>query len=72
MDFWNIMDVSEEALPSNAKSKVLKEYERRIKKVVSIISLNLTDNQLAHIKICKGPTEVCMTWSLDLMAFFVV
>lgn len=55
------MDESDEALPSNADSKVLKEYQRHIKKANSIISLNLVDNQLAHMKNCKGPVEVWKT-----------
>ena len=44
MDLWDIVDGSEEASPSNADPKVLKEYQRRIKKAMSIITLNLADN----------------------------
>jgi hypothetical protein len=57
MDLWDIIDESEEAPPSNADPKVKKEYERRVKKVMSVIGLNLANNQLAHIKSCKGPAE---------------
>jgi hypothetical protein len=34
-------------------SKILKEYQRCVKKAMFIISLNLADNQLAHLKSCK-------------------
>ena len=44
MDFWDIVDRSEKAPPSNADPKMLKEYQRRVKKAMSIICLNLTDN----------------------------
>lgn len=57
----NIVDKSDEALPSNADSKVSKEYKRHMKKANSIINLNPADNQLAHMKICKGPVEVWTT-----------
>ena len=57
MDFWDIVNRSMEAASSNADSKVLNEYQRRVKQAISIISLNLMDNQLMHIKICKGPTK---------------
>ena len=57
MDFWDIIDESEEAPPSNADPKVKKEYERRVRKAMSVIGLNLADNQHAHIKNCKGPAE---------------
>jgi hypothetical protein len=57
MDLWDIIDGSEDAPPSNADPKVKKEYERRVRKAVSVTGLNLADNQLAHIKNCKGPAE---------------
>ena len=57
MDLWNIVDASEEAPPSNTDPKVLKEYQIRVKKTLSIIGLKLVDNQFAHIKSCKGPVE---------------
>ena len=57
VDLWDIVDGSEKAPPSNADPKVLKEYQRRVKKAMSIIVLNLADNQLAHVKSCKGPAE---------------
>ena len=62
MDLWDIVDKSEEAPPSNADPKVLKEYQRCVKKAMSIIGLNLVDNQLAHIKSCKGPAEAWKTF----------
>ena len=60
MNLWDIVNESKKALPSNANRKVLKEFLMHIKKVVSIISLNLADNQLVHIKNCKWPVE---TWN---------
>jgi hypothetical protein len=61
MDPWDIIDGSEEAPPSNADPKVKKEYERRVRKAMSVIGLNLADNQLTHIKSCKGPAEAWKT-----------
>jgi hypothetical protein len=58
MDLCNIVDKSEEPPPSNADPKVLKEYQRCVKKAMFIIGLNLAGNQLAHIKSCKEPAEV--------------
>ena len=57
MNLWDIVDGSKEPLPSIANRKVLKEYQRSVKKTMSIIVLNLGDNQLAYIKSCKGPAE---------------
>jgi hypothetical protein len=52
---------SEEAPPLNADPKMKKKYERRVRKAMSVIGLNLADNQLAHIKSCKGPAEAWKT-----------
>jgi hypothetical protein len=57
MDIWDIVNESDEPPPFNADSKVLKDYQRCVKKTMSIIGLNLADNQLAHIKSCKGTSE---------------
>ncbi len=72
MDLWEIVDGSEEAPPSNADPKVIKEVQRRVKKAMSTIGINLVDSQLHHIKRCKGPTEawktlcnIHETWSLS-------
>jgi hypothetical protein len=61
MDLWEIVDGSEEAPPSNSDPKVIKEYQRRAKKAISTIAINLVDNQLHHIKRCKGPVEAWNT-----------
>ena len=53
MDLWNIMDRFEQPPPSNVDPKVLKEYQRCVKKFMSIIGLNLVENHVAHIKHCK-------------------
>jgi hypothetical protein len=46
MDLWEIVDGSEEAPPSNSDPKVIKEYQRRAKKAMSTIAINLVDSQL--------------------------
>jgi hypothetical protein len=61
MDIWDIIDGSEEDSPSNADPKLKNDYERRIRKVMSVIGLNFADNQIAHIKSCKGPAEAWKT-----------
>lgn len=48
MDLWNIVNGSKNAPPSNMNVKVLKEYQMHIKMAISIIALNLADNQLAQ------------------------
>ena len=58
IDLWDIVDGSEKALSSDADPKVLKDYQIHIKKTISIIGLNLVDNQFAHIKSCKELGEV--------------
>ena len=45
VDLWYIIHGSEKAPHSNADPKVLKEYQRRAKKAMSIIGLNLVVNQ---------------------------
>ena len=62
MDLWDIVDKSKEPLPSNADPKILNEYRKRVKKVTSIIGLNVVDNQLTHIKNCKGPADAWKTF----------
>ena len=62
MDLWDIVNGSDEPPPSNVDPKVLKEYQRHVKNAISIIGLNLTDNQLAHIKSCKGPVKAWKTF----------
>ena len=41
MDLWSIVDKSEETPLSNIDAKVKNEHKRRVKKVLSIITLNL-------------------------------
>ena len=59
MDLWNTVDRYAKAPFSNANPKVLKEYQRYVKKAMSIINPNLVGNQFAHIKRCKN-THICM------------
>ena len=61
MDLWEIVEGSEEPPPFEDDPKVKKDYNRRVKKAMSVIGLNLVDDQLAHIKSCKGPTEAWKT-----------
>ena len=44
MDLCDIVDKYDEPLFSNVDPKVLKEHQRRMKKVMFIINLNLVDN----------------------------
>lgn len=44
IDLWSIVDKPKEPLHSNVGSKVKREYERRVKKTMSTIILNLKDN----------------------------
>lgn len=55
------VDESKGVSSSNDDPKVKKLYERRVKKTMSITTLNLGDNQLAHIWNCKGPTVAWKT-----------
>lgn len=57
MDLWNIVDGFEENLSSNMDLKVLKEYQRHVKKAIFIIGLNLVDNLHAHIKNYQRPAK---------------
>ena len=57
MDLWDSVDWSKKPSPSNADSKVLKEYQKLVKKAMSMIGLNVADNQLTHIKSCKKPVQ---------------
>lgn len=43
MKFWDVLDGSEEPPPSNANPNVL-EYQRCVKKAMSIIKINMTNN----------------------------
>lgn len=69
MDLWEIVEGTEKPPPSEDDDekgikmdpKAIKEYNRRVKKAMSVIGLNLVDNQLAHIRNCKGPTEAWKT-----------
>jgi hypothetical protein len=56
-----IVNGSEEAPPFDADPKVIKEYQRRVKKAMSTIGINLVDIQLHHIKRCKGLVEAWNT-----------
>ena len=53
MDIWKIVNKSEKSSPSNADPKVLKLYQRCVNKVMSIIGLNLVDNQFVHSRVAK-------------------
>jgi hypothetical protein len=61
MDLWEIVHGSEDAPPSDGDPKIIKEYQRRVKKAMSIIGINLVDSQLHPIKRCKGPAEAWRT-----------
>lgn len=50
IDLWDIIYESKEVPIFNVDTKVKKKYQRSIKKIMSIIILNLPDNQLTYIK----------------------
>lgn len=49
IDFWEIAEGTEEALPSDGREKD-KDYQKRVREAIFIIDFNLVDVQLAHIK----------------------
>lgn len=57
MDFWDIVNGPGKTSYYNVDPKVLKDYQRRFKEAMSIIGLNMVDNQFAYIKSCKGFVE---------------
>lgn len=61
-DLKDIVNIFNEDSIFNADPKVLKEYQKHLKKAMFIISLNLAENQLAHIKSCKRPVDVWKTF----------
>jgi len=46
MELWDIMDWVGELPCSNGDPKVLKVYQKRVKRAMSIINPNLANNQL--------------------------
>ena len=53
MDLWDIVDGSEqrpEVTGSEDNAKAVKAYDRRAKKALASICLNLTDSQLLHVR----------------------
>lgn len=58
-DLWKIVKGSELPPPSTTSEEVKKTYKQRCKKAFAIITTNLVDKELVHIKGCKGQTE---TW----------
>lgn len=61
VDLWDIVDEFVAPPPSNTDKKAKKKYKKRAKNAISIIALNLVDNQLAHIRSCKGLEKVWKT-----------
>lgn len=61
MDLWEIVDESEKPPAADEDLKVVKDYNRREKKAMSVIGLSLVNSQLAHIKKCKVPAEAWKT-----------
>ena len=61
VDLYGIVDKSEAIPPSNVDPKIQKEYQRHVKITMSIIALNLADNQFVHILSRKGPTKAWNT-----------
>ena len=71
MGFWDIVDKSKETPRSNADPKVLKNYQRCVKKVISIIGLDLVDNQfvdqLACLEVPMRDKDIIMTLLRSLL-----
>ena len=57
MDLWDIVDKSKKILHSNTNFKVRKQYQKHMKKAMSIIGLNLM-NKLRHIQSGKKQLDV--------------
>ena len=77
-DLWDIVDESEGAPPSNADVKNKKAFEKQSKTAFGIITINLVDKEMAHIKHCKGLAEAWKTLcnihetkSLSNILFFI-
>ena len=56
-DLWEFMKDSELQALSTVSDDVKKAYERRCKKIFTIIATSLLDKELVHIKGCKGLAE---------------
>ena len=61
IDLWDIVDGFGKAPSSNTDPKVLKKYQRCVNKAISIINSDLANNQLTHIKSCKGLAKAWKT-----------
>ena len=60
-DLWNIVDKSKSPPPNDAEESTKNEYTRRCKKALAIITMNLVDKEMLHIKGCTGPAEAWET-----------
>ena len=54
MDLWDIVERFEEASPSNANSKVLKDNKICVRMAMSITGFNLADNHLRTSRVAKN------------------
>ena len=61
-DLWDIVDESEVAPPSDADVKDKRAFEKRFKTAFGFIAINLVNEEMTHIKHCKGPTEAWKTF----------
>lgn len=61
VDLWGLVDKFVAPSPSNTNQKAKKKYKKCAKNAISIIALNLVDNQLAHTRSCKGLAKVWKT-----------
>ena len=59
MDLWEFINGFEEAQHFHVVSKLLKKFRIHVQKAISIIGLNLVDDQLAHI---KNYQELAKVW----------
>lgn len=57
LDFWNIIDESEEPPSDDANIKVKKEYKCCEKKAFGMIASNFDDANFSHVIACNGQVE---------------
>ena len=57
MDLQEIVEETGEPSAHDDDPNVIKEYNCHAKKALSVIGLSLGNDQLVHIKNCKGPPE---------------
>ena len=60
-DLWAVVDGSEEPPSADADVTTKKVFDRKEMKAFALIVTNLVDQQIAHIRHCKGPAQAWTT-----------